>query len=313
MVEREQSGHRLTGFWVLAALFAASIEPIVVKMGYRGSVTPLQLLVFKNVFAAMVILPLTRSWQWIGRQHFFMVLRVSFLLMTTNGLILFALKDLSAITVVTIVSATPAFVAMVNQWRGRDVLQGRFWLGFALCFAGVLLTINAFNPVAHVVSITGVLCVAGAVCSSTVYRTYMESVTAAVSPRQVSTYIFGINALLATVLILPWAGVVPMAELHISLWIGVAAALANFAFLAAIHLVGSTRMSIFDMLQRPLVIILAAVLLDEPMTVWQGIGVALVLGGVQLAKVSRKKPTKIQPSGLTTPFINLIREDSSSR
>ena len=55
-------------------------------------------------------------------------------------------------------------------------------------------------------------------------------------------------------------------------------------------------MSIFDMLQRPLVIILAAVLLDEPLTVWQGIGVALVLGGVQLAKVSRKNAGKIQPT-----------------
>src|SRR5687768_5992033 len=102
---------KATRVWVLLALFAASIEPIVVKLGYRGSVTPLQLLVCKNIFAAVVILPLTRSWQWIGLEKLKKVLSVSLLLLTTNGLVLFALKHLSAVTVVTIISTTPAFVA----------------------------------------------------------------------------------------------------------------------------------------------------------------------------------------------------------
>ena len=37
---------------VLLALLSASIEPILVKLGYRGNVTPLQLLVMKNIVGA---------------------------------------------------------------------------------------------------------------------------------------------------------------------------------------------------------------------------------------------------------------------
>ena len=55
-----------TSSWVLAALLAAAIEPILAKLGYRGDATPLQLLVMKNVVAACMILPLTRAWNWIG-------------------------------------------------------------------------------------------------------------------------------------------------------------------------------------------------------------------------------------------------------
>ena len=64
---------------VLLALLAASIEPILVKLGYRGAVTPLHLLVLKNVVAALVILPMTRHFRLVRytdalrigrRQHF---------------------------------------------------------------------------------------------------------------------------------------------------------------------------------------------------------------------------------------------------
>ena len=66
------------------------------------------------------------------------VASVSLLLLVTNGLTLYALRSVPAVTVVTAVTMTPAFVAIVNQRRGRDVLSSKFWLGFALCFFGVI-------------------------------------------------------------------------------------------------------------------------------------------------------------------------------
>jgi hypothetical protein len=51
-------------------------------------------------------------------------------------------------------------------------------------------------------------------------------------------------------------------------------------------------MSIFDMLQRPIVIVAACLVLGEPFTLLQGIGVMAVLVGVQLAKVQRREPQR---------------------
>ena len=59
---------------------------------------------------------------------------VSILLLITNGLTLYALKYISAVEVITIVTTTPAIVAMTNWALGRDILTWRFWVGFALCW-----------------------------------------------------------------------------------------------------------------------------------------------------------------------------------
>lgn len=275
-----------TSFWVFFALLAASIEPIIVKLGYRGHLTPIDLLVYKHVVAALVIVPLARAWRWIGWSAFKDVLIVSLLLMLTNGLVLSALRYSSATTIVTIITTTPAFVAIVNKWRGKDELNMKFWLGFGLCFLGVLLSIDTFNTSAHTLDFRGVLAAAGAVLSSTTYRTRMEDVTVKVPPRTVSTYIFLIDGVLVLAL-LPFTSQLGVEDTLACVWIGVAAAIANIAFLAAISLVGSTRMSIFDMLQRPLVIMLAALVLYEPLGWEKILGILCVLGGVYLAKVKR--------------------------
>lgn len=92
-----------SSIWVLLALTAASLEPILVKLGYRGAVTPLQLLVMKNVVAAAVILPLTRHFRWLPPRDLGRIGSVSVLLLLTNGLTLFALSRLTAVTVITLV------------------------------------------------------------------------------------------------------------------------------------------------------------------------------------------------------------------
>ncbi|MBQ7502484.1 EamA family transporter [bacterium] len=275
---------------VLLALLAASIEPILVKLGYRGSVTPLQLLVMKNIVAAVVILPMTRHFRLVKYTDAFRIGSVSILLLCTNGLTLFALKYLSAVEVITIVTTTPAIVAITNWALGRDALNWKFWLGFVMCFVGVLLTVDVFgmNGVStH--SLLGYLAIAGAVVSSTVYRVRMESLTGDFAPPLISTWVFWINALVAVLFIWPFQDPFPRESLGIGLWIGLAAAAANVAFLWAIKLVGSTNMSIFNLLQRPLVIVAASLILSDPMSLTQWIGVALVLGGIPLARIKKKK------------------------
>ena len=273
-----------TTAWLLAALVAASIEPVLVKFGYRAQATPWQLLVVKNLVAAAAIVPITRQLRWIGGAGVLRVARVSVLLLCTNALSLLALTRLPAVTQMTVVATTPALVAIVSERRGRAALGRRFWAGFALCFAGLLLTVDAIRPGALRADALGLAFAFGAVVSSTAYRTTLEDLTKTLEPATVSTWVFLINAALALAFIAPWAGLPPRAAWAVGSWIGLAGALANVAFIEALHRVGAARLSVFTLLQRPLVMVVAAVALREPLRALQIVGVAGVLAGVRLAQ-----------------------------
>lgn len=278
--------------WLLLALTGASIEPILVKTGYKLAVTPVQLLLLKNLVGAIAILPLTRTFRWVGASGLRKLLPVSLLLWVTFACNYTALLYLPAVAVITLVTTTPAVVALVNQFRGLDRLTGRFWLGFGLCFLGVLLTVGVFHSETGALAglwWVGLLAASGQIVSSTIYRTRMESVTAEFKPVLVSSYIFLFNGLISLVVLGPQAWPVPASALPIGLWTGLAAAVANVAFLTALHLVGSTNISIFNMLQRPLVIVAASLFLHETMNLWQWMGVAMVVVGVPLANVKRAR------------------------
>lgn len=293
-------------FWVSLAIIAASIEPIIVKLGYASNMAPMQLLVVKCIVGGILILPLTRTWRWIGWSGAWQISKVSMLLLCTNALTLIALKFLPAVTVILVATTTPALVALVNRQLGRDVLGPRFWLGFVLCLAGVLLGL-------HLQDLS--FCAAGfvpiilAVISSTIYRVRMEGTTQTYSPALVSTYVFLINSLVCLLFIAPWVGSIPISCWAVGAWIGLAAAAANVAFLYALHLLGSTRISIINMLQRPTIIIAAALILKEHLTFGNIVGVAFVLVGIQMAAVSRNK---FRPSVLSVDAEAAIEQKLSA-
>jgi drug/metabolite transporter (DMT)-like permease len=136
-------------------------------------------------------------------------------------------------------------------------------------------------------SAAGLALLCGAVVSSTAYRTALEDLTSRHEPLLISTWFFLINGTLVSIVLLPFVGPIPVTALGIGIWIGITGALANVAFVAAVSLIGSTRMSIINMLQRPLIITTAAVVLGEPFSALQAVGVAMVVWGVQLARVKR--------------------------
>jgi drug/metabolite transporter (DMT)-like permease len=284
-------------FWISIAFIAASIEPIIVKLGYLGSITPAQLLVVKCVVGALVLLPLARAWRWVGWRAAGELLFAGLLLLGTNGLTMFALQHLSAVTVVTIVATTPAFVGLTNQLAGRDVLGPKFWLGFVLCFVGVVLGLDMQD---FGLNWVGVLQILGAVATSTIYRVRMERMTAEYSPLAISAYTFMVCGVLSSVSLAPWVGSISPSCWMLGIWIGLSAVAANVAFLYLLRLVGSTKISIINMLQRPALIIAAAVILKEPFTPMTAASVALVLVGVQLAtSIQRRQDVAI--AELTVP------------
>lgn len=277
---------------VLICLISSSIEPILAKLGYRILATPYQLLVIKFLIGGITILPFSRKFRWIGSDGFKRVLWLALLLMAISALILIALKYLPAIIVITIITTTPAFVAIVNQMFGKEVLAKNFWPGFFICFTGILLSLEIHKAwhaeTSEALQPIGLLCVFASVAISTIYRTRLDEATKDFTPLLVSSYLFIINGIIALIMmpsIWPVSGKIWL----IGLIVGIAAAIANLSFLWAIHLMGSTRMSIVGLLQRPIVIICAALILKEPLSVIQITGIVLVLAGIQMAKVAKRK------------------------
>lgn len=289
----------ISHIWVTAALFAASIEPIIVKFGFMAKCTAWQLLCVKSIIGAIVLLLLNRKITWVGKDIFFKgVLPVSLLLLTTNTLSILSLQYIEASLLISILTVTPAAVAVVNQALGRDILGRKFWFGFSLCASGLLLTTGGSLGKLHVL---GFILALSAVVSSTVYRVLLEKQTTINSPSLVSAYIYIINGLCALPLLFflqkdPF----PSSAYGMGTLMGVTAALANLAFLWAVSQLGSTRMSIIAMLQRPLIIVISAIILKESLNIWQMAGTALILLGIYLARVQRRMTPASEVAAETT-------------
>jgi drug/metabolite transporter (DMT)-like permease len=280
-------------FWIMVSIVASSLEPVLAKVGYRGSATPLQFLFIKALVGGVAILPLTGAKYFLGfaaARHFVFI---TILFTVTTALFLTALKSISAVTVITVLTVTPALVALINQAKGNEILGFKFWSGFLLSLAGIVLTVEIYRADSLALNAAGALCLLAAMIGSATYRTTIDELTQRFSPRTCSLYIFVMNVFLSSLIAVPFMG-----PIHASVWplgfvIGIAAAIANVSFLAAIHLLGSTRSSILGLLQRPLVIVAVALILREPLTLVQCLGIILTLAGTQLASVKRKDRKKV--------------------
>jgi drug/metabolite transporter (DMT)-like permease len=279
--------------WIFLAMVAGAIEPIITKYGYRGTVTPLQLFAARNIVAGLVLCPILFAWRDFRWKNVLKMVPISLLSMTTSLCGFIALKYLTAVTVLTVVTTTPALVAVFNQKLGKDILAPKFWLGFWLSCVGIVISLEFESFVANPI---GLVCLFTAVLSSSVYRVAMEQISDDMAAPVSSALTFGLIATISA-FIVPCVGEPPLDARWIALTIGIAAALANVAFITALNRVGATRISIVAMIQRPALIATAALVLHEQPTVLQLIGIVLVIIGMNFAKVTRvQKVAIVEPA-----------------
>jgi drug/metabolite transporter (DMT)-like permease len=65
---------------------------------------------------------------------------------------------------------------------------------------------------------------------------------------------------------------------------GIAGSIANIAFLYALNILGSTNVSLLNMLNQPTVILLSAIILKENLSLYQIVGIVLTIVGINIAK-----------------------------
>lgn len=272
--------------WILAALILGASEPIIVKYSYSGGLGPYQFFIIRNIMGGIVLLPVLIYFHLRQPEQEKVVkpiIPIALLLMTTSLCTLLALRSLTAVTVLTVVTTTPALVAVINEKLGRDILGNKFWLGFWLCFVGIVLSMPFDNFSGDWLG-TGAILIA--VFSSGFYRVKMDEITRVHNSVYVSAVCFVVLAL-GSLCFLPFIGKLSSYDIFYGVIVGICAALANVAFIKSLSLVGATRISVITMIQRPAFILIAALILHEVPTILQFLGIALVVAGVNFAKVKR--------------------------
>lgn len=280
----KSSEEKVITFWLFISLLGSSMEPVLIKY-FNLPISPLSLLILKSLVGGVLILPLYSRLRTLSSEVIVSAIPVALLAFLTNGLIFLALQTLSATVLITLITITPLLVGIFNHWRGSERIGYAFVIAFCLVFLGVGMTVDLVISRSDELAQAGILFVLISVLTSSIYRIRIDDLTKKISPFNLSCSLFIINALFS-LLLFPFASI-PSEAVPLGIWLGFAGVMANIAFLAAIKVLGSTRVSFLSVLQRPLAVALGALLLSEVVSMKQLVGMSMVFGGVYL---SRKRP-----------------------
>lgn len=275
-------------FWLFLSLLGSSLEPVLVKY-FQPGISPLGLIVLKSLAACVLAAPLFKRLRNLRRSNLLPLFQVSSLAFVTNGLLFLSLKSIPATTLITIITTTPLLVAVVNHLRGKDQITIQFMLAFLAVFFGVLLTFEVMLKTSSIDLNIGIGYALVSVMTSALYRLRMDSITQDIEPLTVSGSLFAFNGVMS-ILILPFVEV-PKEVIPFGIWLGFAGIVANVAFLFAIKHLGSTRVSVLSVIQRPLAVILGVILLREFVSTLQIVGMVMIFAGIYFAKM---KPVPVR-------------------
>ena len=277
--------------WLFLSLLGSSLEPVLVKY-FSPNVSPLSLIVLKSLVAGLLIIPFYGRFRKLGKPTYLPLFQVSALAFVTNGLIFLALQTIPATTLITIITVTPLLVALLNHKRGKARLTLQFVLAFLAVFIGVILTLEVLYKDASFSLNLGIGVALLSVITSALYRLKMDTLTNEINPFTVSVALFVFNGL-TSLLILPFTDI-PKEAIPFGIWLGLAGVVANISFLYAIKHLGSTRVSILSVMQRPIAVVFGAILLKEIISEIQVLGMFLIFVGKYFA---RMKPVAVKSQG----------------
>jgi drug/metabolite transporter (DMT)-like permease len=202
-----------------------------------------------------------------------------------------------------LIAATPMFTAVIAVLIGTDTLNPRKSVGVILSFLGVVLVIGAGVGIELNGSPIGfALTVAAALCWAT-YTAFGAMILRDHSPLVLTTWAtvggtlvlapVGLGQLLAPGTIGPeqiaaW----PQIVLSIAYSGLLAAALANVIVFTGVRLLGPTRITTVQSLVPAMAVVLAFLILGEPIRPGQVLGGAIIIGGVALTRAAYRRAAR---------------------
>ena len=224
----------------------------------------------------------------ISRRDLGFVFAAAFVLWLNQIGFVYALSSTSASVIALILGATPIFAALIGLAFGTETLQGRFWLGAALSFAGVALVAlgsgGALSGDASGIA-WGLLTAA----TWAVYSVLITPLMRVYSPSRIS----------AVVLPLSWVGIAIVGlpqtrtqdwQLGWEVWVLLVFAtlgplvVTNVLWFRSLDRIGASRATLATNLQPFDAALVAVVLLGEHIDVVQILGGVLIAVGILAAR-----------------------------
>ncbi len=202
-----------------------------------------------------------------------------------------------------LIAATPMFTAVIAVLIGTDTLNPRKAVGVVLSFLGVVLVIGAGVGIELNGSPIGfALTVAAALCWAT-YTAFGAMILRNHSPLVLTTWAtiggtlvlapVGLGQLLAPGTIGPeQVAAWPQIVLSIAYSGLLAAALANVVVFTGVRLLGPTRITTVQSLVPAMAVVLAFLILGEPIRPGQVLGGAIIIGGVALTRAAYRRAAR---------------------
>ena len=280
---------------LLAIMVLWGSYPAMAKLAFRDF-PPVFLTTLRCIIASLFLVGLLlrsgeASTRGLGAaaMRAFLVLGIAGLYLSMQ-LTYVAIYYTSAANVVLLSAATPVMVAVAARVYLGERLRRVQWIGVGASALGVLVILTKGRLAAlridelHGGDFINLISISG----WTAYTVYGKRVLGTFSPALATTgaYVMGTLLLIPTSALT--APLFPPPRLASAFAWGVvfyqalAGAVAHVWWYRAVEVVGASRSAIFMNLQPLIGVALAAMLLDEPITLWQVMGGICVLGGVAL-------------------------------
>ncbi|MFC2102370.1 DMT family transporter [Bacteroidota bacterium] len=203
---------------------------------------------------------------------------------------------LSTSTITAVIIATiPVFSPIAGYLAFREKLRWFNFVGIAVSFIGITIMLQTKGLQLGVSGI-GVLCLAGAVFSALMYSVVLKKLAETYSP----IFIVAVQNLIGIFLFLPLFLVLELHEafsVHLTweiissflLLAVLASSLAFVLFAHAVKILGVSKANIFSNLIPVFTGLFSFFLLDERFTLQKIAGMIIVIGGVYISELNRKR------------------------
>lgn len=277
---------------LIATILIWAVNMPVVKHSFR-SMPPLAFTSLRFVFVPILMLAVV----WlierdirIERALWWNVILVG--LIGNTGYQVFFMLGLhytSASSAALLVATTPIWVALVSQIRGWERLSWRGWVGIAISFIGVFVILFDGEKISDKSIIGDVLVLLASMCWA-YYTIGAKAVLAKYSPLRVTAVTLTIGAVPLILIGLSEALTVNWAAVPWDGWAGMAysvifsIAIAYILWYNGVVKVGATRTGIYASLLPACGVISAYLILNDPITLRDIIGMTSIVGGLLLTR-----------------------------
>jgi drug/metabolite transporter (DMT)-like permease len=290
---RAPSGFGLTDLMLLGMALIWGVNFSVVKYGTQV-LSPLAFNGVRMVLASLALglIALSLRGRWPARG---VALRLLLLGVLGNGLYQLLFVEGIALTragnAALMLAATPAFVALIGRVRGVERIGARGLVGILLSMAGIgLIVFSTAQGESTTSSVTGDLLVLAACLAWATYTVLLKPYTERVDGVVLSALTMIGGTVPLVLVAAPALAGVRWGAMGWPAWGAVAYSgllalvLAYLFWYQGVRTLGPTRTSMYGNLQPGIALFVAWVTLGEMPTVFQLVGVLLILGGVLMTR-----------------------------